>query len=466
MTTVMKLNNICIVFASALLGFTACDDMDFLQIKPDNLILTDDAIKTTDDLEKLLLGAYQDIRAGGFWGGNALRGFGVIADDAIANTATFEWVQMTNHEMNLVNPVGRDMWQHTYRAINRVNQVANNDLAEEILSAAGGDIATRFKAEAAFIRGFGHFHLVRGFGLPYSDEHKNTSQMGVPIRLNGVMDRETAFEIVQRSTVEEVYNQAITDLEFAAANLPTGNVWDSGRATQDIAKALLAKVYFYKQDYAKAAQWAGEVVRSGKYELDMDMTAKYARAEMGTATKEVIFMIPSISITEDSWSGLRAFRTNDLTLPIYHPSESLLKAHDQTNDLRFSTFYKEINGSWYTTRFDYQYMDAIVMGFNELLLIFAEATAESGGNLPEALSALNQIEQRAYGSAKTTQADKTSIIDAVRKERRLELALLGERLFELKRLRQDVRGDAWDSRKVMFQIPDLEQSGNPDVQMN
>lgn len=461
----MKLKNIFIVSISVLLGFTACDDMDFLQIKPDNLILTDDAVKTADDLEKLLLGAYHDIRANGFWGGVALRGFNVISDDAIANTATFEWVQMTTHEMNLVNPVGRDQWQHTYRAINRVNQIAYSPLAEEILAGAG-DKLNQFKAEASFIRGFGHFHLVRTFGLPYSDEHKNTAEMGVPLRLQGVLDRETAFEIVQRSTVEEVYNQVIADLEFAAANLPAGNAWDSGRATQDIAKALLAKVYFHKQDYANAARLAGEVIRTGKYALDTDMTAKYARAEMGTSTREVIFMIPSVSITEDSWGGLRAFRTNDLTLPIYHPSESLLNAHDKENDRRFSTFYKEINGSWYTTRFDYQYMDAIVMGYNELLLLYAEALAESGGDLTEALTSLNQIEQRAYGQAKTTQADKATIIDAARKERRLEIALHGERLFELKRMRQDVRGDAWDSRKIMFQIPDIEQSGNPDVTMN
>jgi tetratricopeptide (TPR) repeat protein len=462
----MKLKNIFIVSISVLLGFTACDDMNFLQIKPDNLILTDDAVKTVDDLEKLMLGAYQDIRAGGFWGGVALRGFNVISDDAIANTATFEWVQMTTHEMNLVNSVGRDLWRHTYSAINHVNQVAYSDLAEEILASAGDDLEKRFKAEASFIRGFGHFHLVRAFGLPYSDEHKNTAEMGVPVRLRGVMDRETAFEIIQRSTVEEVYNQVISDLEFAVANLPANNAWNSGRATQDIAKAMLAKVYFYKQDYARAAQWASEVIRTGKYELDADMIAKYARAEMGTSTKEVIFMIPSISITEDSWGGLRAFRTNDLTLPIYHPSESLLNAHDKENDRRFATFYKEINSSWYTTRFDYQYMDAIVMGYNELLLLYAEASAESGGDLTEALAALNQIEHRAYGQTKTTQADKSVIIDAARKERRLEIALHGERLFELKRMRQDVCGDAWDSRKVMFQIPDIEQSGNPNVNMN
>lgn len=462
----MKMKNILGILLSLLIIVTSCDSMDFLQIKPDNLILTDDAVKSTADLEKLMLGAYNQMRSGGFYDGSALRGFDVVADDGIANTATFEWVQMSTHEMNLVNAVGRNIWSNTYNAINRANQAAYNDLAEQILAGESEQVANCFKAEAAFIRALGHFHLVRAFGLPFSEETKSVEQMGIPIHVRGVMDRETAFEIIQRSTVEEVYNQIIADLQFAAANLPEENTWDSGRATQDAARAFLAKVYFNKKDYANAATMAKQVVDSRRYKLDADMTAKYARAEKKTITEEVIFMIPSVSITEDSWGGLRAYRTNGLSLPTNHPSESLLNAYDRENDKRFYTFYTEINGSWYTTRFDYEFMDAIVIGYNELLLIYAESMAGSDGGLAEALSALNQIEQRAYGKVLTTTADRNEIMLAVQKERRLELALLGERLFELKRLKQSVRGDSWDSHKILFQIPDIEQSGNPDVNMN
>ena len=61
--------------------------MGFLHIKPDSLELTDDRIKTVDDLENLLLGAYNGIRSSGFWGGRTLRGFDVIADDGVADVA-------------------------------------------------------------------------------------------------------------------------------------------------------------------------------------------------------------------------------------------------------------------------------------------------------------------------------------------------------------------------------------------
>ena len=463
----MKMKYVLPIAFSAML-LSSCDDMAFLQIKPDNLELIEDRIQTKDDLEKLLLGAYNQVRSGGFMGGTALRGFNVIADESTANTATFEWVQMSNHTMNLMNAVGRDTWSNTYNAINRANQVVYSDLAESILSNDPETLA-EFRAEASFIRALGYFHLVRGFGLAYCEENKDVPEMGVPLRLRGVLDRETAFEVVQRSTVEEVYNQIISDLEYAIENLSPSNTLLSGRATIDGAKGLLAKVYFYKGDFASAARYADEVIATGNYDIDADMTAKFARAEKGTTTKEVVAMIPSASTIEDSWSGLRDYRTNGLALSVYHPSDDLIAAYDQENDLRFKTFYAYIDNSWYTTKFDYEYMDAIILGYNELLLIYAESLAESSSeqaDLKQALEALNKIEARAYGQAVTTSLDKATIIQAVQKERRLEIASQGERLFELKRLKQDVRGDDWNSFKVMFQIPDIEQSGNPDIKMN
>jgi len=108
-----------------------------------------------------------------------------------------------------------------------------------------------------------------------------------------------------------------------------------------------------------------------------------------------------------------------------------------------------------------------VIAYNELLLYYAEALA-SQGNLSDAVKWLNKLEERAYGVAKTSVADgKDAIIQAVIRERRLEMALQGERLFELKRLKSaDIRGDAWDSPKLLFQIPDTEQNGNPDITTN
>jgi tetratricopeptide (TPR) repeat protein len=454
-----------------LLFLASCEKSGFLEIKPVNNVLTADVIKTPEDLQKLMIAAYNQMRSAGFLGGTALVAGDVMADDAITTNSTFDWTQIVAHSMDLFNPPGRNTWNNTYNAINRANVAASSSLADPILASASPEVANSLKADAAYIRALGHFHLVRLFGLPYSEQHKNTTGMGVPIRTKGTATIAESFDALPRSTVEEVYAQVINDLKFASANLPANRTWNGGFATRDAAKALLAKVYFFKGDMANAVAEAKPLMNGNAYALDADITAKHARAELKKETREVIFMLPSTAASDDSWGSIRGnYRSNNPAVPTpqWAPSPSLVAAY-AANDSRFDKFYLTKNGLVYSSKFNYNYMDNLVLGFDELLLIYAEALALSGNSadLAEAVSWLNKIEARAYGTPVTDiAAGSDAVVTAIRKERRLELALRGERLHELKRLRQTVRGDAWDSRKILFQIPDNEQSGNPGITLN
>jgi hypothetical protein len=467
----MKAGKIISFILGSGLIFSSCEKMDFLEIKPENNVLTEDAIKNPEDLKRLMLSAYNQVRSAGFMGGTGLVAADVLADDAITSNGTFDWTQIVAHSMDLFNPPGRNTWENTYNAINRANVASTSALADDILASADAASGSELKADAAYIRGLGHFHLVRLFGLPYSDQHKSDAGMGIPIRLKGTTTIAESFEALPRSTVEEVYNQIITDLKFAVANLPASRTWNGGKATPDAARALLAKVYFYKGDMPAAVNEVKGVMNSNTYLLDADPASKFARAEQKTTTREVIFMIPSTASSDDSWGSIRGnYRSNNTTAPIpqWAPSPSLVASY-AANDKRYSKFHITKNNVVYSTKFNYNYMDGIVTGFDELVLIYAEALASSGiaADLTEAVSWLNKIETRAYGAPVTlVAAGKDAIINAVRKERRLELGLRGERLHELKRLKMPVRGDAWDSRKILFQIPDTEQSGNPSITLN
>lgn len=87
--------------------------------------------------------------------------------------------------------------------------------------------------------------------------------------------------------------------------------------------------------------------------------------------------------------------------------------------------------------------------------------------MSKAIASLQKIEQRAYGSVKTSnQATAATVIANAQKERRLELALQGERLHEMKRLHMKVKSYDWNSNRLLFQIPDSEQNGNPDIKLN
>ena len=460
-----------IIISASCLLLGSCEKSKFLDIRPTNNTLTVDAIKTPDDLQKLMISAYNQVRSAGFWGGTAHVASDVMADDAVTTNSTFDWSQIVSHTQDLFNPPGRNIWNNTYTAINRANTAANSALADPILATATPDVVNGLKADAAYISALGHFHLVRLFGLPYSDEHKNDVGMGVVIRTKGTTTIAESFEAIQRSTVEETYTHIINSLKFALANLPATRTWSGGLATRDAAKALLAKVYFFKGDMTNAVAEARPIMNSGTYALDADMAAKFSRAELKTTTKEVIFMIPATATSDDSWGTMRGnYRTNNATSPTpqWAPSPALVASY-AAGDARYPKFYITKSGVVYTTKFNYTYMDGLVMGFDELLLLYAEALASlnTPADLAEAVTWINKIETRAYGVPKTTVAmGKDAVISNIRKERRLELALRGERLHELKRLKQSVRGDAWDARKILFQIPDNEQSGNPTIIVN
>ncbi|MDR1555614.1 MAG: RagB/SusD family nutrient uptake outer membrane protein [Tannerellaceae bacterium] len=460
-----------IIFSSILsivIGFSSCDDMDFLIRKDESLALINDSIQTEQHLKLLMLGAYQSLSGSNIMGGTMFVATDNLADDAGYSGATFEWVQIREHTMNFFNPVGRNAWNNSYSTINYANQAAYSDISDLIVGENGG---IDLKADAAFIRAICHFHLVRLFAKPYSSETKDDA--GVILRLRGFTTlKQVAEGIAPRATIEQVYEQVITDLKFADENLPENRTISDGMGTSDAAKALLAKVYFYKGDMANVVEYAGKLINdNGRYALDTDIMAKFARASTpGITTKEVIFMHPSRDVSSDSWGGVRGSYNPSSGTAQYFPSADLLAAYDPDKDIRFNLFYKEdsrVQGGWQTRKYDYPNMDAIVIAYNELILYYAEALAEQN-NLSGAVGWLNKIEERAYGSAQTSTANgKDNIINAIRKERRLELALQGERLFELKRIKTSaIRGDAWNSGKLLFQIPDTEQNGNPGIELN
>lgn len=461
----MKFTKLFILATGIALSFSSCDDMAFLEIKPGDLVLTKDSVKTPEHLEKFMVSAYSAMRSSGFLGGEMYVAQDVLAGDAATLKGEFNWSQILSYNMNLFNEIGRHTWDDTYSCINKANFAAFSSKADEILAKADPAIKTQLEADASFIRGVGFFHLVRIFGLPYDETTKDVDQMGIPLRKRGTASMADAFETIQRSSVGATYEQIISDLSFAAANLPENRTWDGGLATRDIANAMLAKVYLYMGNMEEAEKAAGKVI--DKYILDTDPKNKFARASQNTSTQEIIFMIPSTGKTNDSWGPIRGmYRTDD---PAKGDAQWMASndfyGEFTTDDSRKDVFFKTENGIHYTTKFDYDNMDCILMGANELMLIYAEAAAKI--NLSKAISMLQRIEQRAYGTIKTpNQASAATVIANARKERRFELALQGERLYEMKRLHMKVKNHDWNSTKLLFQIPDSEQNGNPDIKLN
>src|SRR5690606_2136053 len=146
-------------------------------------------------------------------------------------------------------------WSQIYNAIAKTNIVLDKvpTIADPQL-----DINNRRQqilGEASFLRAYHYYQLVKLWG-------------GVPLITKPVSSTSPSEVHRERSSAAEVYNQIITDLEFAVQNLPDVFSDDASvnkaRATKGAANALLAKVYAQKpdRDYEKVLEYADAVINS------------------------------------------------------------------------------------------------------------------------------------------------------------------------------------------------------------
>ncbi len=332
-------------------------------------------------------------------------------------------------------------WTGQYRAINFCNQVLTN------VSGISMDetLKNRLLAEAKFFRGYHYFNLIRAFG-------------GVPIYTeipeNGVYN-------IPRNSVEEVYQQAIQDLTEAAAVLPISyDASNVGRATKGAAKGMLAKIAMYRKDWGEALVLSQEVMGMG-YDLFPDYYQLFRY--QNEYNIESIFEIESTAdgnCQADSQYGQTQGVRAQFGWGFNSPSEDLANSYE-TGDLRRDAtilFVGETtpegdlitagnnpvhpiryNQKVYVPSTDFRRNNCRenadtnikVLRFAEILLINAEANNELG-NTMTALESLNRVRNRA-GLANSNTTDQTILRMEIWKERRAELALEGDRFFDLVR---------------------------------
>lgn len=426
-----------------LLALTSCDS--FLEFEPGDVILAEDAIKTPEDLQRLVTSTYDVM--GNLYGGrvqivNELRGpnFGK-PDNSLDYTAVY------NRETNFFTPVSGGLYSDFYYAIYRCNVVLESfDLV--------GDLAEseelRLTAESRFVRAFGHWGLVKIYAKPYGYTPDN-SHLGVPLRTSA------SQEPIPRATVGDVYASIVQDMEFAAENLPEEN---GAYATKWAALAALAEIHFLMGNAEQAANYASQVIDSGAFSLDPDLD----RFETDEINPETIFGI--VSMPFDFRSS--AFRDN------------LRSDNNPTPQLAFSedfAFFMNLSGGgdarsdWYTpgtralcNRFNgKEYFNVPVLHLTALKLIRAEALAASGGDLALAIQDINDIRDRAFGPGNNTFEATTAeeVVLAARDEYRKETICEGrwtEQLLRRGAAGEDIsiRDGAWDCPGMSLQFPNSE----------
>lgn len=441
------------LISALLLTSTACNKK--LDVNPANSI-TPDQIKTSDDVQAVLFGAYNSLQHFNAYGER----YKLMADLLGSNgqvrfTGTFtEYRDIFNKAQVSSSAVVSGIWGRSYIIISSVNTVLDK------LALVDASIKDETEGEAKFIRGSAYFELANFFGLPYSAGNQTVNETA-PLILEPVTSYDATRDNKPRAKVSEIYAQVISDLTDAVAKLPEENV--NGRATKYSALAILSRVYLAQQKYTEAATAANEVIASNKYEL----TSTFDKAFNNTVnSSEDIF---GIQQTDQSNAGT----TNNGMVTFYalapigrgdvkvDPAE-LTQYED--NDDRKAFVYTDDNGAYYTSKWSALYKTIPVVRLAEMYLTRAEANARSGaaqiGNATP-LQDVNTVRERSQATPLTTVT-----ADQIVQERFRELAFEGDWLWTKKRLKMNVGTKAYTDNYLVLPVPQRERDVNKQLTQN
>ncbi len=471
-----RMKKLSLILSLAIL-FGSCEKL--LVIDPVTDIPADQAINTVQDLENLANSMYNGLQGGSLYGGNFQLYADLMAEDTRVDESRlspFGTLEIYQRATTIQIGSLRSTWKEAYKVINRANNIIRV-VDENLLS--GDDFEHRkgvLKAEALFIRALCHFELCRFWAQPYDvDNQGGNGQAGVPYRLEPTLSF-TQDLAIARSTVEDVYTNALIDLNeaetlFAAAGARRSTHRAAGMATN----ALKARILFSKGDYTNASAAATEVIASNLYSLypsnsdDVALLVPFQSTGYGAATASIFQLAFT---TYDN--GLNESYSQLNNLPVFQYSAADLVTSYAPGDQRKTKWYLQnpINLNGRITKYDRPgdvFYNVPVFRLAEMHLIRAEANMSPGGsgNTTEALESYNAIRERAFETNFIPETGTNQLLEKIRLERRWELCFENDRYHNLRRLKLPVRdGVSYNDASLLFKIPQEEIAGNPSIEQN
>jgi starch-binding outer membrane protein, SusD/RagB family len=347
----------------------------------------------------------------------------------------------------------QNVWVPHYLGITRANAVIDN--IGNVTNFPDAIVKNAVEGQAKFIRAYYYFNLVRLYG-------------DVPLIVKQIKSRDDSEQ--PRAGIKDIYTQIKADLTDAIALLPAtysgGAGMEKGRPTTYSAAALKALVHLELEEWdavktattdllnrgSLPASYAGSFNGSSENGTSTFFEVQYGGVASGTTASFSSGWTPtsfgggaSILPTDDDLKGssgglsagngiVQAFEPGDLRKAVDIATYDQLNFLDPTRP-KGSLYYinKYYNAADPRGLSTWNYP---LIRYSEILLTRAEALNEigftSGG---EALTLVNQVRTKA-GLPLLTSASLTTqqlMRDAIRKERRIELAFETKRYFDLNR---------------------------------
>ncbi|GAB2788766.1 RagB/SusD family nutrient uptake outer membrane protein [Rhabdobacter roseus] len=431
-----------VLTVTLLFGTSACHE-NLLDPVPVTSISEATAFSTPAKVLAQVNGLYGQFSSPSFYGGrylifNEQRGNEFSQNDGNNSTGANVWNQSITGSGDFVNAV----WNAAYSTINSANILI--DRLDPSFSVVEDAVRRSYVAEAKFIRAFSYFSLVQTYASPYVQK---PTVAALPLRLSGETSGGNNDFVF--STVTDVYNQIIQDLNEAEADLPATYgtaLLNVARARKATAIALKTRVYLAQGNYTKVVEEAAKLVpttppyqyTSGSltHRLEPNLTTLFNGSYIGN---EAIFTIPFLIPTEAP-ALQSALASNYLTPVIYLNPQGIVTdpvfSSETSTDARKNLVITNTSGQKLLRKFPKNsapFTDYIpVVRYAEVLLNYAEAAAQTN-DLPRALALLQAVRNRsdATFTFATGVNSREELIQTIRNERRIELLGEGFRTHDL-----------------------------------
>lgn len=442
----MKANH-TLFFLLVLVFIQATSCKKYLDEKPNNLIAASDAIVDAATARAAITGAYDRVQ--GYYA-SSYPTLGVMpADNVIFNGTLSEYLQLDQNAIPADNVITVAAYQGIYRAINSANSViaAVPGVTDPLLTTAEKN---KILGEAYFIRALGYFDLGRGWS-------------GVQLQLKPTTEL-SGLKGIKRSTLEQTYDQVLADLNQAEQLLPE-DAATRNRAQKSAARALRARLYLYRKQWAEAEADASQVIANTKYALVQPYKAFFTAPFL--SAESVLELSYSANDKNNYWNlWYPSSAGGQYTLK---PSDALVAKLNNpqaggTRNALIAGSGNSVYGVLYNTTsssIDPSYLIRIA----ELYLIRAEARAQQN-KLAGAAADLNAVRARA-GVPPVTAVSQTQLLRAIEDENSLEFAFEAHRWFDLVRTARagEVLG-VTNTQYWLFPIPNSDILSDPDVTQN
>jgi len=433
--------------AAALFLFASCSD-SFFDTKPATQVTTPEVFSSESNIDAFINGAIRFLMENSTSQDNPglptiFLTHDVMGEDAFARDGRYGYRDSYPYRDPFDNTTRRALffWTLQYTSIDHTNNIIANIALDENSTPT----LKYLKGQAYALRAYNYLNLVRQYQFTYV---KDANAKAVPIYTEPTTPDTEPRPL---ATVQEVYDQVISDLTEAEKLLPGFERTVKNRPDIHVVYGLFARTYLTLENWELASTYAAKA-REGYAVMAAD---RYAEGFNDVSNPEWIWGHPQTatqnlgSASYFAYVETTPYTTNAEGTNLYYGYNSIMPdphfvALFEDGDVRKSLFeiatqpdealYRHYRYRKFRNKYPNHDGHIVLMRASEQLLIEAESKARLG-DVGGAVETLNELRRnRNLPDLSAAAYDQAAIIDEILLERRKELWGEGFRLYDILRL--------------------------------